>query len=87
MGYYLGQARSIGVFGPAPSTHPRSSEDDESDISDADEDDGEDTLDAGELKTFSNSTEECKLVFVVRTDLGMTKGMLGILAYSGAICR
>ena len=29
----------------------------------------------GELADFSGMNEECKLVLVVRTDLGMTKGM------------
>jgi hypothetical protein len=36
----------------------------------------DDEDDHGELSEFSkNSHEECKLVLVVRTDLGMTKGM------------
>jgi hypothetical protein len=30
----------------------------------------------GELSDFSGMNEECKLVLVVRTDLGMTKGIL-----------
>lgn len=30
----------------------------------------------GELQDFTSSSEECKLVLVVRTDLGMTKGKL-----------
>ncbi len=29
----------------------------------------------GELKAFEGNREECKLVLVVRTDLGMGKGM------------
>jgi peptidyl-tRNA hydrolase, PTH2 family len=33
----------------------------------------------GELSDFSGMNEECKLVLVVRTDLGMTKGKLEIL--------
>lgn len=28
----------------------------------------------GELKSFTDNKEECKLILVVRTDLGMTKG-------------
>lgn len=76
-GYFLGTARSIGVFGRSPSLR----EDDEDD--DDDDNDGGDISDAasethiddlGELKTFPGNTEECKLVLVVRTDLGMTKG-------------
>lgn len=31
----------------------------------------------GELSDFSGMNEECKLVLVVRTDLGMTKGTRG----------
>ena len=31
---------------------------------------------SGELKTFADSKEECKLVLCVRTDLGMGKGIL-----------
>jgi hypothetical protein len=30
--------------------------------------------DLGELQSFPGNSEECKLVLVVRTDLGMTKG-------------
>lgn len=76
-GYYLGQARTIGVFGKAV-TRPSGPSDEESDISDADAagsgDEDDDVQDLGELKTFPGSTEECKLVLVVRTDLGMGKG-------------
>ena len=38
------------------------------------EDDESDDDDQGELKPFDDNKEECKLVLVVRTDLGMTKG-------------
>ena len=67
-GYYLGQARSIGVFGRAVHSDPLSDVEDHegSDIS------GDD--DPTNLLTFPGNTEECKLVLVVRTDLGMTKG-------------
>jgi len=78
-GYYLGQARTIGVFGKAV-TRPSGPSDEESDISDADAagsgDEDDDVQDLGELKTFPGSTEECKLVLVVRTDLGMGKGKI-----------
>ncbi|KAL8717767.1 MAG: hypothetical protein Q9225_005014 [Loekoesia sp. 1 TL-2023] len=33
----------------------------------------------GDLNTFEGNKEECKLVLVVRTDLGMGKGMLAII--------
>ena len=81
-GYYLGQARSIGLFGKS-STRSAAVRighelDDDSDISDADAGSGDEensVQDLGELKTFPDNDEECKLVLVVRTDLGMTKGM------------
>jgi len=37
-----------------------------------------DSQDDGELKDFNDLNEEYKLVLVVRTDLGMTKGNNGI---------
>ena len=80
-GYYLGQARSIGLFGTSSTAQVGQQSDDKSDISDADagsgddDDDDDDVQDLGELKTFPGNNEECKLVLVVRTDLGMGKGM------------
>ncbi|MCJ1279652.1 hypothetical protein MMC21_007476 [Puttea exsequens] len=50
------------------------SEDEESDGYDGD---GDGNGDAGaEMNSFENSREECKLVLVVRTDLGMGKGKI-----------
>lgn len=79
-GYYLGQARSIGLFGggseeykPASVGHPQQNED--SDTSDADSASG-DGYELGNLKSFQGSSEECKLVLVVRADLGMGKGKI-----------
>ena len=71
-GYYIGQARSIGLFGSTATPEPFP--DDEND-----NDDDEDSDVSGEdgrahLLPFSGNTEEGKLVLVVRTDLGMTKG-------------
>ena len=80
-GYYLGQARSIGLFGTSSTRSPAARighETGTSDSSDADEETGdeEDSLqDLGELKSFAGNNEECKLVLVVRSDLGMGKGM------------
>lgn len=74
-GYFLGQASSIGVFSKPVPRSISNGKDDESDISDAGSvSDEEDDLDDQELKSFEDSQEECKLVLVVRTDLGMTKG-------------
>ena len=84
MGYYIGQAQSIGVFGTSKhstatataSSAPRAKEveDELEDQSESEEDDGDEEVSLEGLKSFENSTEECKMVFVVRTDLGMTKG-------------
>lgn len=88
-GYFVGQASSIGLFSSA-STRSTSGarlrrSGDEAETSDDDldakssgdeEDEDEDLQDLGELQTFPGNQEECKLVLVVRTDLGMGKGML-----------
>ncbi|KAK6429701.1 hypothetical protein LTR95_014151 [Oleoguttula sp. CCFEE 5521] len=91
-GYFLGQASSIGLFGSAQAPARRSkkvkpgpnsdssSSDDEFDteaVPDAQSSSDEsEAQDLGELKTFPGNTEECKLVLVVRNDLGMTKGKI-----------
>ena len=83
-GYFLGQASSIGVFAKtpiqaqAPGSKPSNGPDEgESEDSTGDDDDD---LTEQELKSFADRNEECKLVLVVRTDLGMTKGMDGALS-------
>lgn len=86
-GYFIGQGSSIGVFGGANSAkkswpnsydvkvHADSSDDQADDEDDADEDDeDQDEGDGKELRDFSTSSEEVKLVLAVRTDLGMGKG-------------
>ena len=69
-GYFLGQARSIGLFGgnviSSPTTQKLQRVEDSDESSDEED---------GPLGDFAGSKEECKLVLVVRTDLGMTKGM------------
>jgi len=80
VGYFIGQGSTLlGVrrrSSQATTAHDTSSSDDEADV--------DELAVAGEggLKDFaSNGYEECKLVLVVRTDLGMTKGrIIGILA-------
>jgi hypothetical protein len=76
-GYMLGQAKSLGLFGGSPLS--ASAQRDEKAAEDSDESSGEDSgEDSDEDDTapadFKGSNEECKLVLVVRTDLGMTKG-------------
>lgn len=60
-GYLLGQAKSLGLFGGSPISKGKADDSDSED---------EDT----ELNQFDDRKEECKMVLVVRTDLGMTKG-------------
>jgi PTH2 family peptidyl-tRNA hydrolase len=82
-GYFLGQASSIGLFGKGDTRSPAArlspdegkakSENSETESDDDDEegeDDDSDVQDLGELQTFPGNTEECKLVLVVRSDLG-----------------
>ena len=81
-GYFLGTASSIGLFGSNPqqrvvsngAQHEKGHADSESEDDNASESDLEDSEDDQEVNGFEDSTEECKLVLVVRTDLGMTKG-------------
>lgn len=86
-GYYIGMGASVGVFSPKdkeqqqqttgtrqsiPASDSESEDDDSSDEEVEPElvDDDEKL----ELATFENNRDEVKLVLVVRTDLGMTKG-------------
>ena len=52
----------------------------EKEVKDSEDEDSEDEElgqeQEGELKAFEGNREECKLVLVVRTDLGMGKGMI-----------
>jgi peptidyl-tRNA hydrolase len=85
-GYFIGQGASLGLFGGSSRTHTKhapNSEDDDSDEDDYEGPVGEDESlgDANqELGGFPGNNEECKLVLVVRTDLGMTKG--GVLSFT-----
>ena len=82
-GYFIGQGASLGLFrekqgwpnGYDVKVHKDSS-DEEADGEDSeDESDEEDEGNGEELASFKDNEEEVKLVLVVRTDLGMTKGM------------
>ncbi|KAI4726610.1 PTH2-domain-containing protein [Aureobasidium sp. EXF-10728] len=84
-GYFLGTASSIGVFGSNPqqrvvsstaAQHEKEHDGSENEHDNASESDFEDSEDDQEVNGFEDSTEECKLVLVVRTDLGMTKGKI-----------
>jgi hypothetical protein len=67
-GYLIAQAKSLGLFGGGPILELEEKNKEELDSEDDSED--EDSAPA----EFPNNPEECKLVLVVRTDLGMTKG-------------
>jgi len=81
-GYFVGQASSIGVFSnshgdrqdPPQSATTNERKSSES-TSSSDEGDEDEEVSHQEIDSFASKTnEECKLVLVVRTDLGMTKG-------------
>ncbi len=85
-GYFLGQARSLGIFSSSkkgeswPNSYDVNVQYDSSDeelmksLKGGKEDDSEE--EQGALSSFEGNKEECKLVLVVRTDLGMSKGAL-----------
>jgi PTH2 family peptidyl-tRNA hydrolase len=76
-GYMLGQAKSLGLFGGSPIFVPAEGEEkkaDNSDESSGEEEEDDEEEDDSVPADFKGNQEECKLVLVVRTDLGMTKG-------------
>ena len=84
-GYFLGQGISLGLFtrsstGTKKESWPNSynvkvyADSSDEQGADSSSDDEEEEGEQGELKNFDETNEECKLVLVVRTDLGMTKG-------------
>ena len=83
-GYFIGQGASLGLFHEKKSwpnnydvkVHRDSSDEEEEESEDESEDEGN----GEELAKFKDNTEEVKLVLVIRTDLGMTKGMWKFLA-------
>ncbi|KAJ9662533.1 hypothetical protein H2201_006021 [Coniosporium apollinis] len=76
IGYFLGQASSIGVFGGAKASVVKAAERTQSAESSSSEEVDELLDEQQELRDFPGNNEECKLVLVVRTDLGMTKGKI-----------
>lgn len=76
-GYFVGQASAIGFFGSSQRTKSSASKDKVEDSESSSEGEAEEeTEDGPALENFAGSDEECKLVLVVRTDLGMTKGKI-----------
>lgn len=90
-GFFLGQASSLGLLGTKTSNihrdmRSRTSRPENvtsSGDSDLSEGHANVTDDETELQDFGANNEECKLVLVVRTDLGMTKGT----SWPSALCR
>ncbi|ORY18819.1 peptidyl-tRNA hydrolase PTH2-domain-containing protein [Clohesyomyces aquaticus] len=76
-GYFLGQAKSLGLFGGSPISTPGPSKEKQGQDSSEDYEDSSDEDETEPLSDFAGHNEECKLVLVVRTDLGMTKGKIG----------
>ncbi|OJJ44064.1 hypothetical protein ASPZODRAFT_135507 [Penicilliopsis zonata CBS 506.65] len=89
-GYFIGQGSALGLFSASkkekegwPNSYnvkvPVDSSDEEAEESDEEESEseGEEEEDmSGDLASFDGNNEEVKLVLVVRTDLGMTKGKI-----------
>lgn len=69
-GYMLGQAKSLGLFGGSPISQPTAHKEEKAVDSDEESSDEDDSMPS----EFPGRNEECKMVLVVRTDLGMTKG-------------
>lgn len=82
-GYFIGQGASLGLFREKqgwPNSYDvkvhRDSSDEEDEGSESEEEESDEEEGNGEeLASFKENTDEVKLVLVVRTDLGMTKGM------------
>lgn len=72
----LGQAKSLGFFGGSAISQPAKAQKEKADNSE-EEDDSSDEDDDSTPAEFLGHNEECKMVLVVRTDLGMTKGKIG----------
>ncbi|KAF2847118.1 mitochondrial peptidyl-tRNA hydrolase-like protein Pth2 [Plenodomus tracheiphilus IPT5] len=75
-GYMLGQAKSLGLFGGSPISQAPAGKKEKADGSEEDAESSDDEDDSVPLE-FPDHKEECKMVLVVRTDLGMTKGKIG----------
>ncbi|KAE8352350.1 PTH2-domain-containing protein [Aspergillus coremiiformis] len=81
-GYFIGQGASLGLFsskekeGWPNSYNVKVHRDSSDEEAEEEESDSEDEGDGSELATFDKNREEVKLVLVVRTDLGMTKGKI-----------
>jgi hypothetical protein len=81
-GYMIGQAKSLGFFGGSPIFEAAQPEKEKADDSEEEEEDSSDSEDDDSTPAeFPGHDEECKMVLVVRTDLGMTRGTFHSLQY------
>lgn len=82
-GYFIGQASSAGLFKSSQRRVKSGSaeKDADSGSESGSEPEPEDEV-QDDLKGFETDHDECKLVLVVRTDLGMTKGKSSILCFA-----
>ncbi|EME88946.1 uncharacterized protein MYCFIDRAFT_101825, partial [Pseudocercospora fijiensis CIRAD86] len=74
LGYLAGQGRAIGLFGGSAARNTATAR-----AHDDDDDDHSSHVSASssdDEASFARTTEECKLVLLVRSDLGMTKGKI-----------
>ncbi|KAJ9246266.1 hypothetical protein DTO207G8_9127 [Paecilomyces variotii] len=83
-GFFIGQGAALGLFSSKSTqkkswpnsydvkVHRGSSDEEE----ESEEEEEEEEEEGGELANFEGNNEEVKLVLVVRTDLGMTKGKI-----------
>lgn len=85
-GYFVGQGSSLRLFSSEGEGWPNNydvkvhkdssdEEDDEEDDEEEEEEEEDSDEEENELAAFDGNTDEVKLVLVIRTDLGMTKGM------------
>jgi len=84
-GYFVGQGSSLRLFSGEKEGWPNSynvkvhkdssDEDYQDEEEEEEEEEDSEEEEQGELANFDDKNEEVKLVLVVRTDLGMTKGM------------
>ncbi|KAH7340995.1 PTH2-domain-containing protein [Rhizoctonia solani] len=74
IGYWTGVGSSLGYTNVTPKQSPAPSVKGEGSAKEDSDDEEQDDTNLGEVK--AGMMEECKLVLVVRTDLGMTKGKI-----------
>lgn len=84
-GYFVGQGSSLRLFSSGegegwPNNYDVKVHKDSSDEEGSSEEEDEEASDdeENELAAFEGNTDEVKLVLVIRTDLGMTKGVFSL---------